>query len=105
MREAIRLALLVAAVICILMSLAYQVSVSRAPEDGEVRRQTVGLENSPWYEKTVEEGPNGYSSSFRFTIWCWSAAVMLLGAILCRVQMALRRDRAQPASANSGGQP
>ena len=105
MRKAIRVVLLIAAVICFVVSLTYQASVERAPDGGEVRHQTVGLESSPWYEKTVEVGPNRYTSEFRFTIWCWSAAVMLLGVTLFRVRKALEENWAQPATAKAGGKP
>jgi hypothetical protein len=105
MRDAVRTVLLVAAVICFVISMTYRVSVEKAPDGGEVRRQTVGLESSPWYEETVEDGPNRYRSEFRFTVWCWSAAVMLVGLVLLRVRMALEQARTQTPTAERGGQP
>lgn len=105
MREAVRVLLLVVAVVCFIVSLTYQVTVEKGPDGGELRRQTIGLQSSPWYEKTVEEGPNRYRNEFRFTMLCWSAAVMLLGVGLLWFRTVLEQDRSQPVTGESGGQP
>jgi hypothetical protein len=96
MWEHLRAALLIGSVVCFAAALAYRFEL-HSTGDGESRRHEIGIPGSPWYTKTVWDGPERYGYQSNMTLWSWSLPVAVLGAVLLGVWNMLRSEPEKPA--------
>jgi TRAP-type C4-dicarboxylate transport system permease small subunit len=91
MRERARTFLLVLAVLCIIAFLTFGMKGSMKV-DVELREYSVGLPASPWFTKTVEEGPGVRRENTRITLASWSWLVLVVGLLLLGIRNVLERE-------------
>jgi hypothetical protein len=98
MRERVRTVLLIAAVLCFIAFLTFGMK-GHLKGDGEFRQYSVGLPESPWFIKTVEEGPTERRENTRITLASWSWLVLVGGLALLGIRNVLEKA---PDSAATG---
>jgi hypothetical protein len=104
MRAKLQGLVLFAAVVCFAAALSYRFEM-HASGDGETRRHEIGIPGSPWFTKTVRDGPNKVGWQSKMTLWSWSVPVAILGAILLGVWDMMRPEKPSELQAQLGATP
>ena len=98
MRAAAQLVMVLVGVLCLVMFFSYELQYTDKLVDPpiEIRRTTLGLSDSPWFERVETRQAGKFTETTNIQVDSWSWILLLIALVCLRKAWGMRRGSTEP---------